>query len=109
MYRNANAEQVKALLNYNQTLINAFLEVSTSMQMISNYTSSIDLKSKEVKLLIESIDISNNLFNSARADYMEVLLTQREALESKMELIEMKSNQVNAAITMYQALGGGWK
>ncbi len=109
MYRNANAEQVKALLNYNQTLINAYLEVSTNMQKISNYASSIDLKSKEVKLLIESIDISNNLFNSARADYMEVLLTQREALESKMELIEMKSNQVNAAITMYQALGGGWK
>jgi len=40
---------------------------------------------------------------------MEVLLTQREALESKFELIETKKQQMNAVVNMYQALGGGWK
>ena len=48
------------------------------------------------------------LFKSARADYMEVLLTQREALESKFELIETKMQQLNAHVAMYQVLGGGW-
>jgi outer membrane protein TolC len=40
---------------------------------------------------------------------MEVLLTQRDALESKFELIETKKNQMNAFVNMYKALGGGWK
>jgi multidrug efflux system outer membrane protein len=40
---------------------------------------------------------------------MEVLLTQREALESKFELIETKSDQMKAIVRVYKALGGGWK
>lgn len=39
---------------------------------------------------------------------MEVLLTQREALESKIELIEIKRKQLIAEINIYRALGGGW-
>ena len=65
-------------------------------------------KSKEVEILIQSVTIANNLFNSARADYAEVLLTQREALEAKIELIEIKMKQLNGKINIYKALGGGW-
>jgi len=61
-----------------------------------------------VQALTQSIDISTVLFKSARADYMEVLLTQRDALDSKFELIETKKQQMNARINIYQALGGGW-
>ncbi|MFT5773479.1 MAG: multidrug efflux system outer membrane protein, partial [Algoriphagus sp.] len=43
------------------------------------------------------------------ADYMEVLLTQRDALESKFDLIDTKMNQLIAKVTIYRALGGGWK
>ncbi len=32
-----------------------------------------ELKSKEVEAMIVSVNISNKLFHSARADYMEVL------------------------------------
>jgi outer membrane protein TolC len=39
---------------------------------------------------------------------MEVLLTQRDALESKFELIETKKMQMNAKVNIYRALGGGW-
>ena len=57
----------------------------------------------------ESIAISSRLFTSARADYMEVLLTQRDALDARFELIETKMQQMNARINIYQQLGGGWK
>ena len=53
--------------------------------------------------------VSSVLFLSARADYLEVLLTQREALESKIELVETKLKQMMAKINIYKALGGGWK
>ncbi|MCA8972419.1 MAG: hypothetical protein KDC95_21705, partial [Planctomycetes bacterium] len=48
-------------------------------------------------------------FGSARADYMEVLLTRRDALESQMELIETKTRQLQATVDLYQAVGGGWR
>ena len=55
-----------------------------------------------------SIDISNDLFRSSRVDYFEVLMTQRDALESKLELVEAKKEQFNAVTNVYRALGGGW-
>lgn len=107
--KNANAEQIKAAYEYEQTLLNAYVEVLNQLYVANNLEKSYDLRKKQVNALTESIRISNNLFKSARADYMEVLLTQREALEAKMDLIETKQAQLSAMITLYQALGGGWK
>jgi len=67
------------------------------------------LKTKQVTALNKSIEVSNDLFKSARIDYFEVLMTQRDALDTKLELIDTKKEQLNAAIHIYRNLGGGWK
>ncbi|HEY0608626.1 MAG TPA: TolC family protein [Chitinophaga sp.] len=108
-FNSANARQLQAMYNYQRTILNAYLEVSTQLSNIGNLEKSYDLKSKQVDALTRSIEISNDLFKSARADYLEVLMTQRDALESKLELIETKKEQLNAVINIYKDLGGGWK
>ena len=108
-FNNANSRQLQALYNYERTILNAYLEVATQLSNISNLAKSYDLKSKQVDALTRSIDISNDLFKSARADYFEVLMTQRDALESKLELIETKKQQLNAVVNIYRDLGGGWR
>src|SRR5690606_20829594 len=107
-YYNANAKQIQAVYNYERTVLNAYVEVANQLAKINNLEKSYDLKSKQVDALSQSIGISNSLFKSARADYMEVLLTQRDALESKFELVETKMQQMNAMVNIYRALGGGW-
>ncbi|MCF8714808.1 efflux transporter outer membrane subunit [Joostella atrarenae] len=107
-YYSANAKQIQAVYNYEQTVLNAYIEVANQLAKIDNIKQSYDLKSEEVAALNKSIEISNVLFKSARADYMEVLLTQRDALDSKFELVETKMQQMNAMVDMYRALGGGW-
>lgn len=108
-YYNANAKQVQSVYNYERTIVNAYVEVANQLSKIKNMDSSYNLKSQQVNALSQSVDISNDLFKSARADYMEVLLTQRDALEAKFELIETKKQQMNAMVNIYRALGGGWK
>jgi multidrug efflux system outer membrane protein len=107
-YATANAKQIQAVYEYERTVLNAYIEVANELSNISNLASSYDLKSKEVQALTQSTTISNNLFRSARADYMEVLLTQRDALESRFDLIETKMKQMHATVNIYRALGGGW-
>ncbi|MCT4561801.1 MAG: efflux transporter outer membrane subunit [Crocinitomicaceae bacterium] len=107
-YFNANAKQIQAVYNYEKAILNAFIEVSNQVNKVNNLQSSFELQSQQVDRLTESITISNNLFKSARADYMEVLLTQRDALESKFELIDTKRDQLKAKVNVYKALGGGW-
>lgn len=108
-FNSANARQLQALYNYERTILNAYVEVSTQLSNISNLEKSYDLKSKQVDALTKSIDISNDLFKSARADYLEVLMTQRDALDSKLELVETKKSQLGAVVNIYRDLGGGWK
>jgi outer membrane protein TolC len=108
-YYNANAKQIQAAYNYERTILNAYIDVVNQLSKLDNYTKSYDTKLQEVNILTQSITISNNLFNSGRADYMEVLLTQREALESTVDLIEIKLKQMNSKVHLYRSLGGGWK
>jgi len=108
-FKNANARQLQAMYNYERTILNAYLEVTNQLSKIDNLEKSYALKSQQVEALNRSISISNDLFKSARVDYFEVLMTQRDALESKLELIETKKEQLNAHVSVYRDLGGGWK
>jgi outer membrane protein TolC len=107
-YYNANAQQIQAVYAYEQKILTAYTEVLNQIAKADNFKISFEMKAKEVDILLQSVAISNNLFNSARADYMEVLLTQRETLESKMQLIEIRLKQLSAKVNIYRALGGGW-
>jgi multidrug efflux system outer membrane protein len=108
-FKNANARQLQAVYNYQRVILNAYLEVANQLSSINNLQKGYDLKQQQVAALTRSIDISNDLFKSSRADYLEVLMTQRDALEAKLELIETKQKQLNAVTHVYRDLGGGWK
>ncbi len=108
-YYSANARQLQAVFNYERTLLQAFTEVVNNLAMIRNLQQSYDLRSQQVDTLVQSVEISNVLFQSARADYVEVLMTRRDSLDAEMDLIETKNRQMRAMVHVYQALGGGWK
>ncbi|WP_424003448.1 TolC family protein [Maribacter sp. IgM3_T14_3] len=107
-YNTANSKQIQAVYEYEKALLSGYIEVVNQLSKMENLKQSYALKENQVKALTESIDLSTRLFQSARIEYIEVLLTQREALESKMELVETKKDQLMARVNVYQALGGGW-
>ncbi|MCC6683911.1 MAG: TolC family protein [Bacteroidia bacterium] len=109
IYRSANAKQVQAVYNYEKTILNAYLDVLNQLSKIDNFSKSLNTKQREVEILNQSVGIANNLFNSAKADYAEVLLTQREALDAKIDMVEIKLKQLSSKVNIYRALGGGWK
>lgn len=108
-YYSANSKQIQAAYKYEQAIINAYVEVANQLSSSSNLTESLKLRTEQVNALNASISIASNLFKSAEADYMEVLMTQRDALEAKFELVETKMNQLKTSVNLYKALGGGWK
>jgi multidrug efflux system outer membrane protein len=107
-YKNANARQIQSVIDYEQTLLTAYIEVTNQLAKIENLEKGYTLKRQEVDVLKRSIDISTDLFKNARADYLEVLLTQREAMNTRFELVEIQVQQMNAMVQIYKSLGGGW-
>lgn len=108
-FKNANAYQIQALYEYQKTILKGYSEVSTEMSNIHNLEKVFELKSLEAATLGRAVEISNDLFKAARANYLEVLTAQREALDTQLELVETKKRQFNAITNLYKALGGGWK
>ena len=107
-FNKAKAYQIQAMYEYQKTILNGYVEVSNELSNINNLEKLYDLKNKEVQALNQSVSIANDLFKSTKADYFEVLMTQRDAISSKLELVETKKRQFNAVINVYRALGGGW-
>ncbi|GAA4307764.1 TolC family protein [Mucilaginibacter gynuensis] len=108
-FNSANARQLQAMYNYQRVILNAYIEVNTQLYAIDNLEKRYSLKSQEADALTRSVDIANALFKSARADYFEVLMTQRDALATKLELVETKKAQLTAVTSVYRNLGGGWR
>lgn len=108
-FKNADAQQISALYEYDKTLIEAYSSVSSLLSKMKNMELYCKLKKNQSDALEEAIQISILLFKNSRADYLEVLLNQRDALDAKMELIEAKQTQLGTVVDLYKNLGGGWK
>lgn len=105
----ANALQIQTLCEYEQTVLQAYTEVVNQLSRVNQYSESFSTKRQEVEVLNTSVEIASQLFQYARADYVEVLLTQEELLDAQMELVEISLEQVLAKVHLYEALGGGWQ
>jgi NodT family efflux transporter outer membrane factor (OMF) lipoprotein len=106
-YLSANAEQLQAVYNYQRTILNAFTEVVNNMAAAENYRRSVEIKKLQLAALRTSVGVANNLFQSDRAGYLDVLFAQSALLEARTVLVETKLEQLSAIVDAYQALGGG--
>lgn len=108
-FNNANAQQIEALYQYDKTLLSAYIEVCTLMEKNKNLNEYYKLKQTEKKTLDESVDIANKLYLSGGADYLDVLMDQRDALDAAMDLLDAKQQQLINIVYLYKSLGGGWQ
>lgn len=83
--------------------------MATELARIENSSKSLEMRKLQVDALMRSVDVSKDLYLSARADYLEVLLTQRDALNPHLEIVETQKECQLVNVYLYNSLGGGWK
>ncbi len=108
-YEIAKANQEKAFLQFEQTLLNAGKEVSDALQQYTSETNKLAIRKQQVDALKKAADFSDELLNYGMVTYLEVLTAKDQALNTELNLIDNQYQQYNAIITLYKALGGGWQ
>lgn len=98
-----------AFLDYQQKIVTAFREVSTSLHQVENQRQVYQLKTKEVQLLQEAVSTSKDLFMGGYATYLEVITAQKSVLEAELALVSSRRDMFLGTIILYRSLGGGWK
>jgi outer membrane protein TolC len=67
------------------------------------------LRQQQLSALVKSVDYTKELLTYGTATYTEVLNAQTSLLSAQLNDVNDRLQQLNAMVTLYHALGGGWK
>lgn len=105
----ALAQQEQALLRFKYSLLVAGKEVSDAMYSIEAAEEKLQIKEKENQAYQLASEYSQELLNNGFANYLEVLTAQERALSSNLDMISAQNSRLQAIVSLYEALGGGWQ
>jgi outer membrane protein, multidrug efflux system len=100
------AKQDEAFFKYQQQVVKAYNEVQTELQQFNNLKESYRFKTDEVIALRRAVEVSNDLYVTGYANYLEVISAQKGVLQTSLELVEMRKMQFVNIVNLYRTLGG---
>jgi NodT family efflux transporter outer membrane factor (OMF) lipoprotein len=103
----AKAQQQQALNTFKYTLLSAASEASDAFVTMSKTKEIRGNLEKQVDNLQKAVSYNEALQTLSTTTYLEVLNAQTSLLSSQITLENNKLNMNQAAISLYQALGGG--
>ena len=107
--RLAEAQEQEMLLTYQQTIMNAFEQVSNSLIA---YQKGREFRVQQELLTTAAEDadrLSKILYEHGGASYLQVLISENNDLAAQLNLAQAELNERLALIQIYNALGGGWQ
>ena len=105
----AKIEREQSVLQFRQIVVGAVAEVSNEQVKILNLKSEYLIALERVETLQLAVKNSDLLFRSGLANYLEVITAQQNLLQGELELTSLKAERLNAGVSLYRALGGGWR
>ncbi|MCH2089382.1 MAG: efflux transporter outer membrane subunit [Pseudoalteromonas sp.] len=104
----AKAQQEMATTSYEQTIQQAFKEVSDALADREGYMHQLDALNDLYQSNELSFTLSDARFQKGADSYLQVLDAQRNWYSAGQQLILGKQAYLASQINLYKALGGGW-
>jgi multidrug efflux system outer membrane protein len=107
--RLTEAEQLEFVYTYQQTVKQAFREVSDALV---GYQKTRELRRQLTELVAATQDaarLSDIRYRGGVASYLEVLTSQTNSFNAELTLARGRLNELLALVQLYAALGGGWQ
>lgn len=105
----AQSQQQQALLNFQNTLLNAGREVSDAMSLYETAVEKISVRTQQMTALQQSVAYTQELLRNGFATYTEVITARQSLLQAELGRVNDRLQQLQATVNLYRSLGGGWK
>jgi multidrug efflux system outer membrane protein len=93
---------------YRATVMSAFAEVDTALGQIRSLDDQQRLKTAELEQARQAYDLSAIRYKLGAEDFTTVLDTQRALSDVQNDMGLLKLRRLQATVSLYKALGGGW-
>ncbi|MDH6303615.1 multidrug efflux system outer membrane protein [Parabacteroides sp. PF5-5] len=105
--KTAKAQQEAAQLNFQQSLLNAGSEVNNALVQWQTARQRIEIDQKQIASLETAVKSTQLLMKHGSSTYLEVLTAQETLLQAQLTVIADQFDEIQGAINLYHALGGG--
>jgi outer membrane protein, multidrug efflux system len=105
----AREQQQAALLGFKTVLLVAGQEVSDALSLHVAAGIKAVVRTSEIIELQKSVDDTQELLQNGFANYTEVITARQSLLAAQLGQVNDKLQELQAVVSLYTALGGGWR
>jgi len=105
----AKVSQRIEVADYQHAIQTAFREVSDALVDVSSYARQIEEQAALVSTQQRRYELANLRYRQGDDTYLNALTAQQDLFTAQQSLIQSQFNKVASQISLYKALGGGWK
>lgn len=104
----AGARRDQAAFAYRKAALTAFREVEDAAVTVARLADQRRVLEAQRTAVASALFHATNRYQAGYSGYLEQLDAQRSLLAIDLNLVQLKADQLNAVVSLYQVLGGGW-
>jgi outer membrane protein, multidrug efflux system len=104
----AAARRDEAAYSYRKVALNAFREVEDALAAFQRTSEQELVLRQQRDALARALVQATNRYRAGYSSYLEQLDAQRGLLSADLSLVQANNDRLSAAVSLFQALGGGW-
>jgi NodT family efflux transporter outer membrane factor (OMF) lipoprotein len=104
----AAARRDQAAYVYRKVALNAFREVEDALAAFQRTSEQELVLRQQRDALSRALVQATNRYRAGYSSYLEQLDAQRGLLSADLSLVQASNDHLNAVVSLFQALGGGW-
>jgi NodT family efflux transporter outer membrane factor (OMF) lipoprotein len=104
----AKGQQLQYLQAYRKAVVSAFTDVEKALLALQKYTLQERLQAEVVASSRRAFEVSETQLRGGTVNLITVLQTQQTLFAAEITLVQVRLSKLQAAISLFQALGGGW-
>jgi len=107
--RAARAAYDETVANYRQSVLTAFAEVEDNLAGQNFLARQYDAEAAALVAARKQLEIANNRYKAGLVTYLDVATAQSIELGIESTTVQLRGQQLVAAVALVKSLGGGWQ
>lgn len=107
-YDAATARRDQAAFAYQRSVLSAFREVEDALAAVDRLAAQRRALETQRNATAEALRHATNRYRAGYSPYLEQLDAQRALFSAELSVEQVRADQLNALVALYQAMGGGW-